>query len=430
MRRTRLLGLGIVGALAAAPQAFGQGFAEDRPAPRPLAPPAVVPAPPAPAPLSPPSAVVPASAYQPAAPSIQPTATGYQPAATGITPAAVEPAASPPHPWAVRPEHGAWFICAKSYTGPQAKELATEFAATVRDTHKAAAYLHEWGAEEKRKEELKRQLIRDRRRAEEAPFLAVRDQMRKKAEAEGYEFDATPPTIRVPHVEYQEQWAVLVGGFKDMDAARKALDTVRRWPAPEDKPHLLDRAAVAAAGQKESQSTFINPYATAMVFPNPSVRRGTPGQAPLVEPGLKRWNEKEELSLLNCKKGYTLLVKSFPVPSRPQSQDGDAGVFTQVFGSSKGGDMLQATAQQARTLAESLRHPGMKPQPFDSYVLHYKTGSLVTVGDFDGPDDPALIRTHQILAAMTFQVADEYKRPTGVQRMFDSVVPIAVPKVE
>jgi hypothetical protein len=323
----------------------------------------------------------------------------------------------------------------KSFVGPQSRQHAEELAAEVRETHKAAAYLYEWGGHERRKELDKQQRIRQALAEREAPFLELRKQMRLKAEAEGREFDDTPPTIRVPKVEYQEQWAVMVGGFKDMDAARKALDTVRRWPA-----HLLDRAAVAGPGQTEGQAAFINPYATAMVFPNPTVRRSNPDQPPPVDPGLKRWNEKEELSLLKCPKKYTLLVKSFSVPTRTVTKDSEPGMLGQLFGGSKSGELLQATAQQAHTLADSLRSPkmaeslrlmGLPAVPFESYVLHVKTGSLVTVGGFESEDDPELVRTLQVLRAMTFQVADERQRPTGgVQKMFDNVYPIPIPKVQ
>lgn len=416
MRRSLVLGVwGLAGVFSAGPEATGQ-FAVDRTAPvaaarpqppQPQLPPGVEPAP---LPSVPTSPVTRAVVVAPA-----PTA---------------EPTESPPSPWAVRPEHGEWLLCLKSYTGPQARQYAEEMAGEVRAAQKVAAYLYEWGGDQRKKEEQKRQLIRQVQQQREAPFLELRAQMRKKAEEEGRDFDATPPTIRIPKTEYSEQWAVLIGGnFKDMDTASKALAAVRKWPAPQNKPHLLDQAAVAAPGRAEIENAYINPYANAMVVRNPSVRRADADPSPPVDPGLKRWNEKEEFNLLKCKKEYTLIVKQFSVPVKTQMKDADPGMFDQLFRGSKGAEYLQATAQQAHALAAALRDPKMKPHPFESYVLHVRTASLVTVGGFDDRDDPELLRIQQVLSSMTFQMTDERGRPTGVQKMFDAVNPMPIPKV-
>ena len=412
MRRARVLGWGLTGVLAAGSTANAQ-FAVDRTAP---------PTPPV-SRLQPklPAGTEPAAPPTAPAPSFIPTTIAPQPAA--------EPE-MPPSQWAVRPECGEWLICVKSFTGPQARQFAEEMAADVQAAHKWPVFLFERGAEDRQKEERRRQLIRQVQYEREAPFIALREQMRAKAEAEGRDFDATPPTIKVPKVEIAEQWAVLVGGFKDMDSASKALAGVRRWPAPTNKPHLLEQAAVVAAGATEADTAYLNPYANAMVVRNPSVRRADAGQPPPVDPGLKRWNEEEPYSLLKCPKKYTLIVKQFSVPMRTQTKDSDPGMFDRLFRGSKGAEYLQATAQQAHALAKALRDKNMRPHPFDTYVLHVKTGSLVTVGGFDDLDDPELLRLQQTLSAITFDMQDERGVPAGRQKMFDSVYPFAIPKVQ
>src|SRR5205807_4374479 len=106
---------------------------------------------------------------------------------------------------------------------------------------------------------------------------------------------------------------------------------------------------------------------------------------------LAKLNEAEELSLLKARKPWTLMVKRFIVPTQVQSKDGDVSVIDRLFGGDNAAKWLDATAKQARTLAVALRHHDMKPHPFEAFVLHYRTESLVTVGQFDSPEDPAMI---------------------------------------
>lgn len=417
MRQFPVLASGWLGVALLASPSFAQFAADRAPAPRPT---------PVGTPAAAPMNVASESAYQPSSqPAVNPTASP----SPMRNPA---PASAPQHPWSVRPEHGAWFICAKSYVGEHSRTLAEELANEVRQTHKAAAYLYEWGSDQRRREEERRDLIRDKLREQQAPFLALRDEMKKKAEVEGTEFDDTPVKVRVPQVNYQQQWAVLIGGFKDMETASAALRTVRTWRSPEGKSHLLDRAVITE--QKQSQGAYMNPFASAFVVPNPAIRKDTNAE-PEVDPILVKLNENEELSLLKCTKPVTLLVKAFSVPSRTITPDTDTSALGKLFGP-KPGSMLDATAQQARTLAEALRSSqmteslkrmGQPAVPFESYVLHARTGSLVCVGQYESADDPELQRIQRVLSLMTFTVSKE-GRPAGVERMFDQVYPIAIPK--
>jgi hypothetical protein len=166
-----------------------------------------------------------------------------------------------------------------------------------------------------------------------------------------------------------------------------------------------------------------------MTAPNPAVRRSVPGQAPPADPAVVKLNEAEELSLLNARKPWTLMVKRFVVPTQVQGKAEDGTVFDRLFGGDDSARWLEATARQARALAQALRHRDMKPHPFEAFVLHYRTESLVTVGQFDGPDDPALIDTWYALTGMTFRVDYKDGRPAEVKKMFDAVIPMQVPRV-
>lgn len=448
MDRRWALAFGLAGVLVAHGAAVAQ-FASER-TPPPAPPPAPLPAQPAPtrpaaALPSFPAAAAPTAAYPPVQQA-------------SFTQPAPQPAPEPPHPYAARPEHGPWMICVKSYTNTptrssgQARELlqpdpprvdtarqmAEELAADIRQSHRVPAWLFEWGAEERQKEEAKRAFIRQKMQEEYAPFLRKQQELKAKAAADGVEFVDSPAKYRLPTVEYTTQWAVLIGGFKDMDAARKYLDTVRRWEPPAGK-HLMDQALMSRPTDKggaERDGTYINPFANALVLPNPAVKRSGPANGVPVDPALEPLNKEEELSLLKVRRPWTLMVKTFSVPTRVVTRDDDPGVIGRLFGNgSNGADVLEATAKQARELARALREPNMQPQPFEAFVLHTRTASIVTVGQFDAPDAPDLLRTQQILQGMTFKVYDKdpKKNPTArmleERRMFDGISLMPVPQV-
>jgi hypothetical protein len=409
----KLFGLGLAGVLAAGGSAVGQ-FASDRPG-------------------GPPPAA--------AAPGVQP-AGGVE--TRRAAPAQAPPAAYLSHPMGVRPEHGPYMICVKSYSGPQAQKFAEQLCEHVRTTHKAAAYLFEYGGEERAAETARQAAARERQRVANEPFLQQQRVEREKAKREGREFVDEPVKVTVPKVTVPEQWAVLVGGFPSEEVARRALDVVRKWPPPAER--LMDQQFVA--GGTESGGIFINPFAAATVFPSPAVKK-TAGPPP-VDPALAKLNADEPLSLLKTRKRYTLLVKAFTVKTVTKAKDEEPGVFDRLLGrGDEAAKMLQATAHDARQLAEALRRPEMRSEaqkaadkfcaqygkasfrvpPLDAYVLHTRTGSLVTVGDYDSEDDPDLVAAGRILQYMEFEVKATPDAPVGKrQRMFDNVIPLPIPR--
>jgi len=397
MRRTLLLGL--AGAALAPSAAFAQ-FAAERPAPA-VQPPGTLPS-------------------FPTGPSAPP------PARTNAIAPAVQT-----NPWAAKVEHGPWMLCIKSYSGKGSEQLAVELATEIRTQFKAAAYVYEWGAEDRAREMARQEDYRRQIKKEYEPFLALQNDLRAKAAAQGTEFIETPVKYKLPTIDYTTQWGVFVGGFKDMDTARKALDVVRLWSPPKAQ-HLMDRAVMANDVKGETvnkEHAFLNPYATAMVVPNPAVR-SDPNAKQAVDPALAMFNKEEPLSLLKTRKKYTLMVKGFTIPTTVQPRDQDGGVMGKIFGSNDAEAILNATAKQARELATYLRD---KLQ-YDAYVLHTRTGSLVTVGQYDSIEDGELQTAMRKLIWLTFEVHE--KDPvTGKKgrflenrRMFDAVLPMEVPR--
>jgi hypothetical protein len=188
-----------------------------------------------------------------------------------------------------------------------------------------------------------------------------------------------------------------------------------------------------ADGKAVIEKSRLNPFPQSMVVPNPAVPKAAARPAGGLDEFVVRLNEGRPYNLLKAGKPWTLAVKSFSAPVTIQSMDEEGGLMRKL-GFGKGGDALAAGAEQAETLAKALRDPKMKPRPFDAFVLHTRTGSIVTVGEFDGPSDPALLETRRILMGLTFNLSRDEKgvEVTGArQRLFgDNILPIPVPRAQ
>ena len=284
-----------------------------------------------------------------------------------------------PHRLAVKPEYGAWMVCVKSYVGPTAAADAEEFARFVQAKYNAAAFLYERGREERLAQEARRDQIRRERTAEVQPFLALQAKLKADAERAGTPFVPAPVKISVPEVTAKTQWAVLVGGWKDMDTAAGALKTIRQWKELPDE-RLLDRATVSG-GSAGARGQYVNPFAVALVCPNPSVAKPKPGEVPL-DPLVIKLNENEPLSVLKIGKKWTLTVKDFPVPTTTEQQGQEGTLIGRALGLSDEGKYLERTAADATEFAKMLRGKpmqdaatqaaqklGMSGVALDSYVL-------------------------------------------------------------
>src|SRR5437899_1988534 len=140
-------------------------------------------------------------------------------------------------------------------------------------------------------------------------------------------------------------------------------------------------------------------------------RKPSPRPPPAPPAGLApfvvRLKRTRPYNLLQATKPWTLGVKSFSAPVVFQSKD-DPNPPLRQPSLAKGAEVLKAGAEQAEALAKALRQmkgPGGQPLMLEAFVLHLRSGSIVTVGQFDGPYDPALIETQRILTGLTFNMS-------------------------
>ena len=310
--------------------------------------------------------------------------------------AGAEPTQTPAAgPYAVTAEAGPWMICAASFSGPEAPDQAAQLAAYLRTKHRMAAYTFNLADEARRQEE--------------------EEYQRAKA-ASPYGF------ARRRHTRRTEQCAVLVGGFPDVEAANAALPAVRQLPVPESGVPLGDREI---AVDKDNRKLVASPFARSMVVRNPAAPHAARPKS-TYDPDWEKWNSGEKYSLLANPKGWTLVVKEYSGNTVIQSQGGPenlTGGVIQKIQNLKSGEGLAASAKQAHALAEFLRQPQLG---YEAYVLHMRSSSIVTVGGFDGPDDPALVRMQERLATLSF-VADPRAQAAGAQSKGDPIKLFARP---
>jgi hypothetical protein len=104
---------------------------------------------------------------------------------------------------------------------------------------------------------------------------------------------------------------------------------------------------------------------------------------------------------------------------------------------SKGGDVLAAGAEQAEVMAKALRAmrgPHGEPLNLEAFVLHTRTGSNVYVGQFDGPNDPALHETRRMLMNLKFATSRDERGQQMMgapQSIFDEksqLLPVPIPR--
>lgn len=322
-----------------------------------------------------------------------------QPPLPGL-PTAAAPVPPSAHEWYVKPVHGKWMICVKSYSGPLAKTMAEELVRDIRTAYKVPAYLYERGTEARKQQDEFVTREKERQKAEQAQFLALTDKLRDEALAKGQEFVESRPTIKVPRQNIEDQWAVLIGGWPDSTTARKQLDIVRTWPAPKNQK-LMDTALIGR-GSGNGEMTYVNPFQLGLVVPNPSAPPSIEDDG--MDKVLFQLNKDEPLSVYKAKKPWTLVVKSFHPPRRRlDDHEAKKSVMQKLFGSNDGQEM-QAMANQANEFAKAMRHPNFKPHPVETYLFHTVYGTLVCAGEFDAPDDPKMAQLKQDLESVTYSM--------------------------
>ena len=79
----------------------------------------------------------------------------------------------------------------------------------------------------------------------------------------------------------------------------------------------------------------------------------------------------------------------------------------------------------------SMKGPNGQPLNLEAFVLHTRYASIVTIGQFDSPDDPALQATRRLLIGMKGNVSEDQGglRPaTNAPTLFDNILPMPIPK--
>ncbi len=151
-----------------------------------------------------------------------------------------------------------------------------------------------------------------------------------------------------------------------------------------------------------------NPFPTSFVAPNPSIPHQP--KAKKADPILKTLNEDETYSLLRNPKTWTLAVKEYAGDSMvvSHSYQTNPSLLDKLFNPQKDGRTLAATAMQAHELARVLRDEKIG---FESYVLHTRHSSIVTVGSFTDPKDPKMQQTAERILQLKLESRDP-RHPT------------------
>jgi hypothetical protein len=294
--------------------------------------------------------------------------------------------ADPNNEYRVTPEAGRWLLIVKTYKGPLAPQLAHELILLLRNRDNLPAYLFVRGEEEQRQQD--EQIANIRRLCPDVP------------------------NARIRRVRIEPEYAVLVGGYPDIDSARRALTDVKRLKPPDDD-RLMDRlTAVGPApgnsGKGVVQVARANPFVSAFVVPNPLVPQEAVDRSK-PDPALKALNEGRPYNLLASRHPWTLVIKDFQGATVLQSQSGGS-FLGNLFGFGEK-NVLAASGLQAEEVARVLR----ESLHFESYVLHTRTSSLVTVGGYDSPDDPQLYQVQRQLANLQLGPVQCFAQPMPMQ---------------
>lgn len=296
----------------------------------------------------------------------------------------------PAYRYQVGPQAGPWLVCVQTFKGPQAQHLAEELAEVLNRDFKIPAYLYDSGYKQREEEKARVEKLREQYR-----------EMYRQMERQGLQTVDGLRRWRVPEVNIEDEFAVLVGKsgrqLKDMEAARDYLDDIRKIKNLPKKFSLRVLVEFDKDKKTEAPDVFINPFITAMVVHNPTVplerQQDDPTKA---DKFLKEINADEDYSLLKCRKTWTLVVKVYQAPSELLNREGPAMTPRLNPNKKEGESYLNIGALQAHQLAEFLR----KTMKTEAYVLHHRYYSLVTVGQYDAPDDPQLLAHQKTYANM------------------------------
>jgi hypothetical protein len=313
--------------------------------------------------------------------------------------------ADPDVEYVVTPQAGVWMVLAGSYTGPHAHELAHQLVYLLRSHDHLPAYIFDFSA--------------GRRREQQEYF----DALNRRSP------DSPKRGIRI-----EDEFGVLIGGYKTFEDASEAMDKIKKLPMPEFKladPTILPTVGKPMPSEKdpkklELKMVPVNPLERSFVTRNPTVPIEKP-DLNKPDPLLKKLNDDEEYSLLKCKHPWTLVVKQYEGMSViPEPSTGES--VLKLFGiGDKKGEVLNAAALNAHNLAEALRK-----KKLEAYCLHTRRSSVVTIGAYDSPDDPELKSMQRVFAEGKPQIMSKDGKPVDLRQVqfFAQPLPMKVPQFE
>jgi hypothetical protein len=318
--------------------------------------------------------------------------------------------ADPNQEYNVTSADGDWMILIASYRGEMAGKLAHALVLEMRSDYGLPAFVFDRSAIE--------------REEQQKDIEKQKHEIQLWMQAHGCQSDQALP-VKVRRIE--EQRAVLIGGYKDMETARRALDEIRKLPPPKAESgatlfvHRLDQQSQPGAGVER---TVQNPFRAAFVVHNPAVPVAPP--APEEDKVVKSLNAGESFSISQCRKPWTLAVASYQGLAALQSRSAPSSVFSNLLGGD-GGERLNACGLNAHNFAEALRKLG-----FEAYVYHTRYRSVVSVGGFDAVDDPRLAEMRRVFMER-LRIGAEYQDPRKPSQpplgVLAQPMPMAVPKL-
>jgi hypothetical protein len=320
----------------------------------------------------------------------------------------------------VTPQAGPWMVCVASFTGPPSKELTEAMIQELRSKHNVPAYSFCRSAEERRKQQ---------------EYVEQFKQMQRTwLEQSGLPSDTKlrgPKTYRI-----EDQYAVLVGGYKDEDAAFKAAQQIRKLPPPPET--LMDQTSRGVLSGDQVNPTsdkpmYINPFRSAFPVRNPTVPAEKAVTSDKPDERLKKYNAGESYSLLKNPKPWTLAIRTYHGAAAVKQDYSERPIMQKLLSPSDAGRLLDANGREAHALAELLRNLDKKYMDYplhEAYVLHDEYSSTVTIGGFDGPDDPRLVQMQRFIMDRLNDprsVLSQFQAKARIQ-FFPQPLPMPVPK--
>lgn len=314
--------------------------------------------------------------------------------------------AEPIEPFLLQKENGPFMVSAHTFTGPDAAMYAQILAMEIRREYHLPAYV--WLARVQ-------------------PSKSNIQGVQPTAPAHARNGDMSPPE----KLRTYDEAAVLVGDCKTIDESKKLLTQVKKLrPRCIDtfpvifqnrrgkglnramlttnpfaaSQHLFPGGAVDARGLPVKQGQAFDPFVAAAAFEN--ARKPT-------DPVVKRMNVGSEAgpnSIARNPGKYTLQVAEFTGRSamdQTSSRTYDEKLSQVVNRNAIKQSPLMSAVVDAEELAVILNKcknmKGLK-----AYVYHTRSSSIVTIGAFNGPNDPAykdLLKEYQVSTIKGSQTA-------------------------